>query len=120
MDYKISLGSPITEADALAQAAAMGLHAFAFDVLVTEDEALHWHEFNSVTWVIDGIGAAERSDGERVHLTPGVRIDAPAGLLHRTLAGPPVRVVIATDIPYEQWTKPLNKTPADRPEHLAV
>ena len=51
---------------------------------------------------------------------PGCRLDAPAGFLHRNLAGPPVRVVLATNLPYEQWTMPIDKEPADRPEYLSV
>ncbi len=120
MEYTITRGEPITEEDALAQAAAMGFHGLAFDLVVDEDEPLHWHEFDSVTWVIAGTGAARTGDDELIEIGPGCRIDAPAGFLHRNLAGPPVRVVLATNLPYRAWSQPIDKDPADRPAHLAV
>lgn len=118
--YRCTQGPPLSEADALAQAAEMGWPAIAFDAVVEQDEPLHWHEFAAVTWVIDGTGAVEDGEGNLIPLGPGCRIDAQAGVLHRNLAGPPVRVVLATDIPYAQWTMPIDKDPADRPEHLSV
>ena len=120
MEYMFSQGAPITEEDALKQAADMGFHAFAFDVVVEKDESLHWHEFESVTWVIEGAGAFRNGHDEIIEVSPGCRLDAPAGFLHRNLAGPPVRVVLATNLPYEQWTMPIDKEPADRPEYLSV
>ncbi len=113
MEYVFTQGDPITEADALAQAEAMGFHALAFDIAVTEDEPLHWHEFESVTWVIEGTGAFLDEHGARTEVAPGCRLQAPAGYLHRNLAGPPVRVVLATNLPYSEWTMPIDKDPAD-------
>lgn len=120
MEYKLTEGAPVTEADALQQAADMGFHALAFDLVVEKDEALHWHEFDSVTWVIQGTGAAVKGDNQKVELKPGCRIEAPAGFLHRGLAGPPLRVVLATNLPYREWTMPIDKDPAERPEHLCA
>ena len=120
MEYTFTQGSPIYEEDALAEAAAMGFHGLAFDLVVEADETLHWHEFDAVTWVIDGTGSALLGSGELVQLQPGCRLEAPAGLLHRNLAGPPMRLVLATNIPYREWTMPIDKEPADRPEHLSV
>ncbi len=45
MEYEFTTGAPITEEEALAQVAAMGLHGLAFDDVHDEDETLHWHEF---------------------------------------------------------------------------
>lgn len=120
MEYTITRGAPISEEDALAEAAAMGFHAMAFDLVVEQDEALHWHEFDSVTWVIDGTASAMTGDDELVEVGPGCRIDAPAGFLHRSLAGPPARIVLATNLPYKAWTHPIDKLPADLPAHLVV
>lgn len=120
MRYKFSQGPAITEQEALAQASEMGLHAMAFEVITDEDETLHWHEFGSVAWVIEGTGAFCDSDGTVTEVGPGCRLDAPAGFLHRALAGPPLRVVLGTDKPVEQWTMPIDKEPADLPDHLAV
>ncbi len=120
MEYRFSQDAPITEAAALAQAAELGFHALAFDIDTAEDEPLHWHEFDSVTWVIDGTGAFADADGNVTPVSPGCRVDAPAGWLHRNLAGPPIRVVLCTNLPGDQWTMPVDKDPADRPAHLAV
>jgi len=120
MDYCFTLNPPITEVDALAQAAALGFASLAFDLILTEDEPLHWHEFDSVSWVIDGTGAFADAEGNVTQVSPGCRLEAPAGWLHRNLAGPPVRIVLCTSLPGDQWTSPINKVPAERPEHLAV
>ncbi len=120
MDYQFNQGSPISEQDALAQAADMGFHALAYDLITDEDEPLHWHEFDAVTWVISGTGAFSDADGKVTRTSPGCRVDAPAGWLHRNLGGPTQRVVACTNLPGEQWTTPIDKDPADRPEHLTV
>ena len=53
-------------------------------------------------------------------VSPGCRLEAPAGWLHRNLAGPPYRVVLGTNLPGDQWTAPINKDPAERPACLAI
>jgi len=120
VEYCFCQSQPIREDEALAQAAEMGFHAMAFDLVVEEDEPLHWHEFDSVTWVIDGTGAFADADGNVTQVRPGCRVDAPAGWLHRNLAGTPTRLVLCTNLPGERWTMPIDKDPVDRPEHLTV
>ena len=112
MEYKFEVGEPITEEAALAEAAALGLHAFAFDVVTEEDETLHWHEFDAVTWVISGTGALRDGEGNLIQVGPGCRAETPAGWLHQGLAGPPVRVVLGASMPYAEWTMPIDKDPA--------
>jgi hypothetical protein len=112
MEYTFNFGTPVTEEEALALADAMGFHSLAFDLIVEQDEPLHWHEFNSVAWVIEGTGAFRDGNGNVTEVAPGCRLEAPKGWLHSNLAGPPVRIVLATDIPYEQWTMPIDKDPA--------
>ena len=118
MEYEFTIGDPITEEDALAQVAAMGLHGLAFDDVHDTDEPLHWHEFEAVTWVISGTGSFADEHGVVTHVAPGCRAQAPAGWLHRTLAGTSTRVVIGTNLPGESWTMPINKDPAERPASL--
>jgi mannose-6-phosphate isomerase-like protein (cupin superfamily) len=120
MDYRFEILAPITEQEALAQVAEMGFHGLAFDQDLKEDESLHWHEFDSVSFVIAGTGRFADEQGHVTEVGPGCRLQAPAGWLHRSLAGPPYRVVIGTNLPGSQWTAPLNKDPADRPASLAV
>lgn len=119
MSYEFTIGAPITEQEALDQVAAMGLHGLAFDDAHDVDEPLHWHEFGGVTWVITGTGAFADEHGNVTQVEPGCRLQAPAGWLHRTLAGTQTRLVIGTDLPGEVWTHPINKPPADRPAALS-
>ena len=118
MEYAFTQGPPITEEEALAEGERLGFHVLAFDQVTPEDEALHWHEFAAVTWAIEGTGAFEDGDGTVTQVQPGCRVQAPVGWLHRNLAGPPMRLVIATDLPGERWTSPIDKDPAARPDHL--
>lgn len=115
MQYEFTTGEPITEEEALAQVAALGFHGLAFDDVHDEDETLHWHEFDSVAWVISGTGSFADEHGDVTLLQPGCRATAPAGWLHRTLAGTATRVVLGTNLPYAAWTHPIDKDPADRP-----
>ena len=120
MEYEFTTGEPLSEPAALAEVAAMGFHALAFDDVVAEDEPLHWHEFESVAWVISGTGSFADEHGTVTHTSAGCRLRAPAGWLHRTLAGTDQRVVLGTSLPGEQWSAPIDKDPADRPASLAT
>ena len=120
MDYLFETGTPITEEAALAQVAEMGFHGLAFDQDLQEDEPLHWHEFDSVSFVISGTGAFADGQGKVTDVRPGCRLEAPAGWLHRNLGGPSYRIVLGTNLPGDQWTAPINKIPAERPASLAV
>ncbi len=120
MDYLFETGAPITEEEALAQVADLGFHGLAFDQDLQEDEPLHWHEFDSVTFVISGTGSFADEHGNVTHVAPGCRLEAPAGWLHRNLGGPAYRVVLGTSLPGDQWTAPINKLPAERPASLAI
>jgi len=120
MDYLFETGTPITEEAALAQVAEMGFHGLAFDQDLPEDEPLHWHEFDSVSFVISGTGAFADGQGKVTDVRPGCRLEAPAGWLHRNLGGPSYRMVLGTNLPGDRWTAPINKIPAERPASLAV
>ncbi len=120
MEYEFRQDDPITEEDALEQVGQLGLNGLAFDVVVDEDEPLHWHELAAVTWVISGTGAFRDEHGNATEFAPGCRLQAPAGWLHQNLVGPPVRLVLGTDLPGEQWTMPIDKDPAERPAHLSL
>ncbi|HUW03240.1 MAG TPA: hypothetical protein VMW08_12870 [Acidimicrobiales bacterium] len=120
MEYEFTTGESITESEALEAVAAMGLHGLAFDDVHDEDESLHWHEFAAVTWVISGTGAFADEHGSVTKTGPGCRLQAPAGWLHRSLAGTRTRLVIGTDLPGDVWTSPINKDPAERPAALST
>jgi hypothetical protein len=120
MEYEFTTGSPITEQAALDQVAEMGFHGLAFDDVHDADETLHWHEFAAVTWVISGNGSFADEHGNVTRTGPGCHLRAPAGWLHRSLAGTNARLVIGTDLPAEVWTRPINKDPAERPAALSA
>jgi hypothetical protein len=118
MDYVFTKGAPLTEREALEQVAALGMHGLAFDDVHDEDEVLHWHEFDAVTFLISGSGSFADEHGTITQTLPGCRVQAPAGWLHRTLAGTKARLVLGTSLPYEKWTMPIDKDPAERPAAL--
>ncbi|MCE9622766.1 MAG: hypothetical protein K8R99_10505 [Actinomycetia bacterium] len=120
MEYEFTTGDPITEQAALEQVAAMGLHGLAFDDAHDVDETLHWHEFEGVTWVISGTGSFADEHGNVTLIQPGCRVQAPAGWLHRTLAGTNTRLVLGSNLPGADWTHPINKDPMARPAALAT
>lgn len=120
MEYEFTQGQPVSEQEALDQIAAMGLHGLAFDDAHDADEDLHWHEFESVSFVISGTGSFADEHGNVTNLQPGCRLQASAGWPHRTLAGSAGRIVIGTNRPYAECTMPINGDPADRPAELAV
>lgn len=120
MEYEFTQGEPISEQEALDQIAVMGFHGLAFDDVHDEDEVLHWHEFESVAFVISGTGSFADEQGIVTQTQPGCRVQAPAGWLHRTLAGTAARIVVGTNLPYGEWTMPINKDPDDRPVELAI
>ncbi len=120
MEYTFATGEPITEEEALAKVAAMGLHGLAFDDVKEQDETLHWHEFAAVAFTISGTGSFADEHGNVTQTGPGCQVQAPAGWLHRTLAGTHQRLVLGTDLPYKAWTMPIDKNPADRPAALSA
>ena len=67
MDYEFTQGEPISEQEALDQVAALGFHGLAFDDVHDEDEVLHWHEFESVAFVISGTGSFADQHGNVTH-----------------------------------------------------
>ena len=70
--------------------------------------------------MISGTGRFADENGNVTDVRPGCRLEAPAGWLHRNLAGPPYRVVLGANVPGDQWTAPINKDPAERPASLAI
>jgi len=119
MDYLFETGTPITEDDARARIAELGFHALAYDEEILEDEPLHWHEFDSVVFVISGSGSFADEHGNVTETAAGCHLQAPAGWLHRNLAGTANRLVLGTSLPGDRWTAPINKDPAERPAALA-
>lgn len=71
MEYEFTQGEPISEQEALDQIAAMGFHGLAFDSVHDDDSVLHWHEFESVSFVISGTGSFADEHGTSPTPNPG-------------------------------------------------
>jgi len=106
-----TIGAEVQEAAARAELEAAGFHVIAFDDVHDVDEDLHWHEFSSSIIVVSGSGSFADEFGTVTEVTPGCRLVAEAGWLHRSLAGTATRVVLGTDIPFVEWSHPINKAP---------
>ena len=102
---------PLTEHEALDYVQSLGYHSLAFNDSHDVDEELHWHEFNSVAIVVFGSGSFADETGAVTQVQPGCMVTAEAGWLHRTLAGTQTRVVLGSNMPYEEWSHPINKPP---------
>ena len=70
--------------------------------------------------VISGTGSFADEHGNVTRTGPGCHLKAPAGWLHRTLAGTHQRIVLGTSLPAEVWTSPINKDPAERQAALST
>lgn len=110
MKFEFVAGVPISEEQALREAAELGLHAIAYDNHQTEDSEVHFHEFNVNIWLISGEAAFATPDGEIYKAKSGCRLSAPAGWLHQELVSPTHRLVLGTNIPASEWTQPIDKT----------
>ena len=96
-----------TEEEARAEIADRGFHAIAFDVPAEENE-LHWHDFDAVTFVLDGTSRVEFEDGSVMQCGAGAHVEAPAGVLHREVS-PSYRAVFGFSVDPAEMTQPVNK-----------
>ena len=101
-----------TEQEAFDEIATRGLHGVAVDVSAEENE-LHWHDFDSVTFIVSGTARVEFEDGSVMQCGDGARIEAPAGVLHREVS-PAYRAVFGLQTDPAEMTHPVNKPPAEQ------
>ncbi|MGP0032257.1 MAG: hypothetical protein ACLPVF_17355 [Acidimicrobiales bacterium] len=107
MGFTLTEGHFSTEEEARAEIAARGWHALAFDVRA-EDNELHWHDFETVTFVVDGTARVVFEDGSVMECGAGARIEAPSKVVHRE-ASPAYRAVFGFSIDPAEMTQPVNK-----------
>ena len=112
MEYTISEGHIVTEAEALAEIEARGWYGFVRDVVVEEDEELHWHDFDAVLYVLEGTARAATPTGT-VEAGPGTRAQATAGWVHGDIAGTTYRGVFGFSVDPAKMTQPVNKPRVD-------
>ena len=77
MEYLFETGTPITEEEALARVHELGFHGLAYDEEIHEDEPLHWHEFDSVVFVISGTGSFADEHGNVFQDRPRMPPESP-------------------------------------------
>jgi hypothetical protein len=111
MGFTLTEGHFSTREEALAEIEARGWYAVEFDVAPEENE-LHWHEFDTVTFVVDGTSRVEFEDGSTMQCGAGARIEAPAGVLHREVT-PAYHAVFGFNVDPAAMTQPVNKPVAD-------
>lgn len=109
---EITEGYFVTEAEARAEVKAMGWNVFARDTVIAEDEELHWHDFESVAFIVSGRLRVADETGAIFEYGPGTRIKSSPGFLHRELAGNGYRVVFGFKIGLDAFTMPINKPPS--------
>lgn len=97
-----------TEEEAFAEIEARGLYAIGPIDVLAQDNDLHWHDFDSVVYVLDGTARVEFQDGSALQCGAGARVEAPAGTVHRE-ASPAYRAVFAFGIDPSTMTQPVNK-----------
>jgi quercetin dioxygenase-like cupin family protein len=83
-----------------------GLVGFTVDLDPEED--LHWHDFDAVVFVLEGTASAEFADGSIEEASVGSKIEAPAGIVHRTV-GSSYRAVLGLSVDPAELTQPVNK-----------
>ena len=103
-----------TREEAFAEIASRGWPALEIDVPAEEND-LHWHDFDSVIFVLSGSPHVAFADGSEMACGAGARIEAPARVVHRELNSP-YRAVIGFSIDPTEMTRPINK-PVAEPTH---
>ncbi|HRI17130.1 MAG TPA: hypothetical protein PL196_01280 [Burkholderiaceae bacterium] len=102
-----------TRQQALAVIAGVGWHAL--EKTFSAEDALHWHDFDAVVYVLNGTACAEFEDGTVLHAPAGSRIAAPAGVAHRNV-GPDWQGILAFREHPSRLTQPVNKPLSSRPQ----
>ena len=95
-----------TAEQALEEIAARGWHGQ--EVTLDPEEDLHWHDFDAVIFILEGTASAEFSDGSIEEFPVGSKVEAPAGIVHRTV-GASYRAIIGLSVDPAELTEPVNK-----------
>jgi hypothetical protein len=111
MGYTMTERHFSTKEDALAEIAARGWHAMEYELPAQEDE-LHWHDYDSVTFVLGGVCRIVFEDGGVMECGPGGRVDQPAQVIHRS-GNSAYRAVFGFSVSLEDMTLPICKPVAD-------
>jgi quercetin dioxygenase-like cupin family protein len=87
MTFDMTVGYNSTEAEAIAEIEARGWHALTLTA-PPEDGDWHWHDFDSLIFVLEGQARVEFMDGSpALEGSAGARISAPREVVHREITG---------------------------------
>jgi hypothetical protein len=111
MPYSVADTPFSTTEEARADIGARGWHALEYDLPAQEDE-LHWHDYDSVTFVLDGLCRIVFEDGSAMECGPGAVIEQPARVVHRS-GNSAYRAIFGFSVSLEEMTLPICKPVAD-------
>ncbi|MGI9602889.1 MAG: cupin domain-containing protein [Acidimicrobiales bacterium] len=111
MTFDIHLAHFDTEEEAVAQLDELGMTAVALD-FGAETSAMHWHDFDSRVYVVDGNLHIDYDDGRSCDLHHGDMIEAPARVVHREVTQG-YRAVIGFSVDPTTLSMPINKPAAE-------
>jgi mannose-6-phosphate isomerase-like protein (cupin superfamily) len=96
------------EDDAVRLLAEAGMHTTKLEV-PPDDNALHWHHFDAVFYILSGhLELTDGATGQVLQCPPGSRVDLPARTLHAERSDG-YTIVLGTSVPPEQFGEPVNR-----------
>jgi hypothetical protein len=111
MKYTLTEQAFSTKEQALAELASRGWHVLEYELPAQEDE-LHWHDYDSVTFVLDGVCRIVFADGSVMDAGPGARIEQPSSVVHRS-GHSAYHAVFGFSVSLEDMSQPICKPVAD-------
>jgi hypothetical protein len=116
VDYTVTEGYFSTRQEALAEIAARGWHAVAYSVPAEETD-LHWHDYEAVVFVLEGISRTVFEDGSVMEGGSGARIDQPSCVLHRS-GSTAFKAVFGFSVSLEDMSQPIVKPASELEDQL--
>ncbi len=117
MEYTVTERHFSTREEALAEIADRGWYSLEYELPAREDE-LHWHDYDSVTFVLGGTCRIVFKDGSGLECGPGTRIEQPSRVVHRS-GNSAYQAVFGFSVRLEDMTSPICKPVADLESRLA-
>ncbi len=116
MRYTVAEEHFSTPDEALGEIAARGWQAVEYFV-PAEVTPMHWHDYDAVVFVLEGVSRTVFEDGTVLECGPGARIEQPSRIAHRS-GGTAYRAVFGFSVRREDMSRPISKPVADLPGRL--
>jgi quercetin dioxygenase-like cupin family protein len=107
MEFSVTQGCFSSEAEALADIEARGWKAMVID-FPDETNEFHWHDFDSVVFILEGTLQSQLQDGTILTIGPGAKLEAPARVVHREVTEA-YRAVAGFSCRVRDMSQPVNK-----------